>query len=51
MQQRADAMWDELEFELDFDTACNMMPGKPYVEAVVAAREWAPDVVETALVV
>jgi hypothetical protein len=29
MQQRADAMWDEREFELDFATACNMMLGKP----------------------
>jgi hypothetical protein len=50
MQQRADVMWDEREFELDFATACNMMLGKPYTEAVVAAREWVSDVVETALV-
>lgn len=51
MQQRVDAMWDEREFKLDFATACNMMLGKPYAEAVVAAREWVSDVVETALVV
>lgn len=49
MQQRANAMWDEREFELDFATVCNMMLGKPHAVAIVAAREWLSDEVETAV--
>jgi hypothetical protein len=37
---------NEMELELDFATACNMMLGKPYHEAVAEARKWVAEAKE-----
>lgn len=41
--------FEAAELELDFATACNLMLGKPYHEAVAEARKWVAEASESAV--